>query len=111
MQRRRGWQRCSCGCRSNMLCLLPPALSCCPACPYVNYPTPSPLPTLPPGVASLHPAVADRLPSVLLAAAAALAAVGKREQLQTVVAFASAVPNRISQAVYQQLNQLQASVA
>ncbi|PSC75508.1 nuclear pore complex NUP93A-like [Micractinium conductrix] len=63
------------------------------------------------GVASLHPAVADRLPSVLLAAAAALAAVGKREQLQTVVAFASAVPNRISQAVYQQLNQLQASVA
>lgn len=63
------------------------------------------------GVSSLHPAVADRLPAVLLAAASALAAGGKREQLQTVVAFASAVPNRISQAVYQQLNQLQASVA
>ncbi|KAL4437959.1 hypothetical protein ABPG77_004180 [Micractinium sp. CCAP 211/92] len=63
------------------------------------------------GVASLHPAVADRLPAVLLAAASALAAGGKREQLQTLVAFASAVPNRISQSVYQQLNQLQASVA
>ena len=63
------------------------------------------------GVSSLHPAVADRLPAVLLAAASALAAGGKREQLQTVVAFASAVPNRILQAVYQQLNQLQASVA
>ena len=58
------------------------------------------------GVASLHPAVADRLPAVLLAAASALAASGKREQLGTVVAFASAVPNRISQAVYQRLNQL-----
>eukprot|EP00887_Chlorella_sp_A99_P000841 scaffold5.g841.t1 len=63
------------------------------------------------GVAALHPAVADRLPAVLLAAAGALAAARKREQLQTVVAFAAAVPNRISQAVYQQLNQLQASVA
>ena len=63
------------------------------------------------GVSSLHPAVADRLPAVLLAAAGALAASGKREQLQTVVAFAAAVPNRISQAVYQQLNQLQAGVA
>lgn len=65
----------------------------------------------PTGVSSLHPAVADRLPAVLLAAAAALAASGKREQLQTLVAFASAVPNRISQSAYQQLNQLQASVA
>lgn len=63
------------------------------------------------GVSSLHPAVADRLPAVLLAAASALAAGGKRDQLQAVVAFASAVPNRISQAVYRQLNQLQASVA
>lgn len=63
------------------------------------------------GVSPLHPAVADRLPAVLLAAAAALAAGGKREQLHTLVAFASAVPNRISQSVYRQLNQLQASVA
>jgi hypothetical protein len=59
----------------------------------------------------LHPAVADRLPAVLLAAAASLAATGKRQQLQTVVAFAAAVPNRMSQAAYQQLNQLQAGVA
>lgn len=59
-----------------------------------------------PGVGSLHPAVADRLPAVLLAAAGALAASGKREQLSTVVAFASAVPNRISQGVYQRLNQM-----
>jgi nuclear pore complex protein Nup93 len=62
-------------------------------------------------VNQLHPAVADRLPSVLLAAATALAASGKREQLQTVVAFAAAVSNRISQAMYQQLNQLQAGVS
>ena len=61
------------------------------------------------GVSSLHPAVADRLPAVLLAAAGALAASGKREQLALVAAFASAVPNCISQAVYQQLNQLQAN--
>lgn len=68
------------------------------------------LPDPPPaGVSSLHPAVADRLPAVLLAAAGALAASGKREQLSLVAAFASAVPNRISQAVYQQLNQLQAN--
>jgi hypothetical protein len=53
--------------------------------------------------------VADRLPAVLLAAAGALAASGKREQLALVAAFASAIPNRISQAVYQQLNQLQAN--
>ena len=76
-----------------------------------TFPSLGPSVTLPAGVSSLHPAVADRLPAVLLAAASALAATGKRDQLQTVVAFASAVPNRISQAVYQQLNQLQASVA
>ena len=63
------------------------------------------------GVGTLHPAVADRLPAVLLAAARALAATRRREALQTVVAFAAAVPNRIAQGVYQQLNQLQASVA
>ena len=63
------------------------------------------------GVAALHPAVADRLQALLLAAAGALAAAGKREELQTLAAFASAVPNRISQAAYQRLNQLLASVA
>lgn len=58
---------------------------------------------------SLHPAVADRLQSVLLAAAEALAAASKWAELQTVVAFAASVPNRISQAAYQRLNQLQAA--
>jgi hypothetical protein len=63
------------------------------------------------GVNNLHPAVADRLPAVLLAGASALAAVGKRDQLQALVAFAAAIPNRISQAAYQRLNELQAGVA
>jgi nuclear pore complex protein Nup93 len=58
---------------------------------------------------SLHPAVADRLQAVLLAAAEALAAASKWAELQTVVAFAAAVPNRVSQAAYQRLNQLQAA--
>jgi nuclear pore complex protein Nup93 len=58
---------------------------------------------------SLHPAVADRLQSVLLSAAEALAAASKWAELQTVVAFAAAVPNRVSQAAYQRLNQLQAA--
>jgi hypothetical protein len=62
-------------------------------------------------VNALHAAVADRLPAVLLAAAAALAVGGRREELHTLVSFASAVPHRISQAVYEQLNQLQASAA
>ncbi|GAB4816873.1 hypothetical protein N2152v2_003919 [Parachlorella kessleri] len=62
------------------------------------------------GVTSLHPAVAQQLPAVLLAAATALARARQQEQLRTVVAFAAAVPGRIPQGVYQQLNQLQASL-
>lgn len=58
---------------------------------------------------SLHPAVANRLQSVLLAAAEALAAASKWAELQTVVAFAASVPNKVSQAAYQRLNQLQAA--
>ena len=58
---------------------------------------------------SLHPAVADRLQAVLLAAAEALAAANKWTELQTVVTFAATIPNRISQAAYQRLNQLQAT--
>lgn len=61
--------------------------------------------------AGLHPAVADRLQAVLLAAAEALAAAGKWEELQILVSFAAAVPNRVSQAAYQRLNQLQAAAA
>jgi nuclear pore complex protein Nup93 len=60
---------------------------------------------------NLHSAVADRLQAVLLAAAEALAASGRWAELQTVVAFAAAVPNRVSQAAYQRLNQLQAASA
>ena len=62
-------------------------------------------------VRNLHSAVAERLQAVLLAAADALAASGKWGELQTVVAFAAAVPNRVSQAAYQRLNQLQAAAA
>lgn len=60
---------------------------------------------------ALHPAVAEQLQSVLLAAAEALAGAGKWEELQTVVAFAAAVPNHVSQTAYQRLNQLQAAAA
>lgn len=62
------------------------------------------------GAALLHPALADRLPSVVLAGARALAAANKKEQLHTLVTFASSVPSRIPTSVYQKLNQLQASV-
>lgn len=62
-------------------------------------------------VAGLHPAVADRLQAILLAAATALSAASKWDELQAIVAFAAAVPNRISQAAFQRLNQLQAAVA
>ena len=61
--------------------------------------------------AGLHPAVAERLQAVLLAAAEALATANKWSELQTLVAFAAAVPNRISQVAYQRLNQLQAAAA
>ncbi len=54
--------------------------------------------------------MAQQLPAVLLAAATALARARQQEQLRTVVAFAAAVPGRIPQGVYQQLNQLQASL-
>jgi hypothetical protein len=63
------------------------------------------------GAALLHPALADRLPSVVLAGARALAAANKKEQLHTLVTFASSVPSRIPTSVYQKLNQLQASVS
>lgn len=69
------------------------------------------LPRCAAAAAELHPAVADRLQALLLAAAEALAAAGRREELQTVVAFAAAVPARVSQAAYQRLNQLQAGAA
>jgi nuclear pore complex protein Nup93 len=62
------------------------------------------------GATLLHPALADRLPSVVLAGARALAAANKKEQLHTLVTFASSVPARIPTSVYQNLNQLQASV-
>ena len=55
--------------------------------------------------------LSPRVQALLLAAAEALAAGGRREELQTVVAFAAAVPNRVSQAAYQRLNLLQAGVA
>jgi nuclear pore complex protein Nup93 len=62
------------------------------------------------GAALLHLALADRLPSIVLAGARALAAANKKEQLHTLVTFASSVPARIPTSVYQKLNQLQASV-
>lgn len=63
------------------------------------------------GVSSLSRAVANRIQAILLAAAEALAAAGKRDELRTVVAFAAAVPNRVSQAAYQRLNQWNVSLS
>lgn len=63
------------------------------------------------GVANLSRAVASRIQAVVLAAAEALADAGKREELRLLVAFAASVPNRLSQAAYQRLNQWNASLS
>ena len=59
---------------------------------------------------TLHPALADRLPAILLAGARALAAAIRRDELQTLINFASSIPLRIPTGVYQKLNQIQATV-
>ncbi len=58
-----------------------------------------------------HPAVTERLQSILLAAGEALTRMNKPEQLYTIVSLAAAVPDRISQHAYQRLNELQAQLA
>jgi nuclear pore complex protein Nup93 len=58
-----------------------------------------------------HPAVTERLQSILLAAGEALMRMNKSEQLSTIVSLAAAVPELISQHAYQRLNELQAQLA
>lgn len=52
----------------------------------------------------LHPALLDRLPRVLSAAADALAAQRRPDALRTVVAFADSLPAHVPQSIYRELN-------
>lgn len=63
------------------------------------------------GAVGLHGAVADLLQPVLLASAEALAAGGKKNELETLIAYAAGIPNRATQTTYKKLNQLQANMA
>lgn len=58
---------------------------------------------------SLHPALAKLLPYTLLVAARALSAAHQSQQLQLLASFAGALPQRVNNAVLQQIVRLQAS--
>lgn len=62
-------------------------------------------------VRTMHPAVADRLPRLLLAAAPALAAQRQAQPLRALVAFAGAVPYRVPHDVVRELNGVYNSLA
>lgn len=61
-------------------------------------------------VSELAQPVAQQLPALLLAIAKALAARGLVARLRTLVAFAGNLPHRISQSIFQELNQLHNSL-
>lgn len=62
-------------------------------------------------VRTMHPAVADRLPRLLLAAAPALAAQRQAGPLRALVSFAGAVPFRVPQDVLRELNRIYNALA
>jgi len=62
-------------------------------------------------VRHMHPAVADRLPRVLLAGGQALASRGQVQALRAAVAFAGEVPFRVPQDVFVELNRLYNAVS
>jgi hypothetical protein len=59
----------------------------------------------------MHPAIAELLPAILLAGAAALAAQRRTDPLRTLVAFASSVDFRVPQPTFQELNRLYNSIS
>ena len=62
-------------------------------------------------VRHMHPAVADRLPHVLLAGGQALASQRQVQALRAVAAFAGEVPFRVPQDVFVELNRLYNAVS
>ncbi len=61
-------------------------------------------------VSELAQPVSQQLPPLLLAIAKALAARGLVARLRAVVAFAGNLPHRISQSIFQELNQMHNSL-
>ncbi|KAK9828502.1 hypothetical protein WJX72_000423 [[Myrmecia] bisecta] len=60
---------------------------------------------------ALHTAVAARLPALLQAVGQALAATGQANRLRTIAGFASELPQRVPQHVFQELNRLHSAVS